>query len=231
MRLASVIDISLVDVPGIPVTVIFTGGCNFDCPYCQNAELIPSGSGTEITIEEVVEKARGHLTDGYCITGGEPTIHKDLPDLLGLLREDGNCHINLNTQGSVPSVLERCLPYLDSVWFDIKTTPERYPIIARTSGNTWTKVMKSVNLMMASDVAFWPRTTYAGELMSSDEILGVIEVLEEIGFQGEYVVQNYVHSTGVRDDEAANLSVPHKEDLAPIFGMLPDGVTMRLEWR
>ncbi|MFX1603886.1 MAG: anaerobic ribonucleoside-triphosphate reductase activating protein [Promethearchaeota archaeon] len=231
MRLASVIDISLVDVPGIPVTVIFTGGCNFDCPYCQNAELISSESGTEVTVEEVAEKARGHLTDGYCITGGEPTIHKDLPDLLRLLRTDGNCHINLNTQGSVPSILERCLPYLDSVWFDIKTKPDRYQIIARTSGNPWTKVLQSARLLMASDVAFWPRTTYAGELMTSDEILGVTQVLKEIGFQGEYVVQNYVQSSGVRDYEAANLTVPQKEDLDAVFGLLPDGIRMRLEWR
>lgn len=231
MRLASVIDISLVDVPGIPVTVIFTGGCNFDCPYCQNAELISPESGAEVTVEEVAQKARGHLTDGYCITGGEPTIHKDLPDLLELLRADGNCHINLNTQGSVPSILERCLPFLDSVWFDIKTTPGRYPVITRTSGNPWTKVLQSAKLLMASDVAFWPRTTYAGKLMSPDEILGVIQVLKEIGFEGDYVVQNYVHSSGVREHEATSLSVPEKEDFDSVFGLLPDGVRMRLEWR
>ncbi|UCH04773.1 MAG: anaerobic ribonucleoside-triphosphate reductase activating protein [Candidatus Thorarchaeota archaeon] len=231
MRLASVIDISLVDVPGIPVTVIFTGGCNFNCPYCQNSELISSESGTELTVEEVAEKARGHLTDGYCITGGEPTIHKDLPDLLRLLRVDGECHINLNTQGSVPSVLERCLPYLDSVWFDIKTTPDRYPNITRTGGNPWAKVLQSARLVMASDVAFWPRTTYAGDLMTSDEILGVIQILEEIGFLGEYVVQNYVHSSGVREDEAVNLRIPEKEDLNAVFDLLPDGIILRLEWR
>ncbi|MHA2374127.1 MAG: radical SAM protein, partial [Candidatus Thorarchaeota archaeon] len=75
MRVASIIDISLVDVPGIPVTVIFTGGCNFDCPYCQNAELISLSSGEDLSPSEIVARARGHLTDGYCISGGEPTIH------------------------------------------------------------------------------------------------------------------------------------------------------------
>jgi pyruvate formate lyase activating enzyme len=231
MRLASVIDISLVDVPGIPVTVIFTGGCNFDCPYCQNAELIPSESGTELTVEEVAKRARGHLTDGYCITGGEPTIHKDLPDLLKLLSEDGNLHINLNTQGSVPSVLERCLPYLDSVWFDMKTIPDRYPVVARTRDNAWSRVLRSIELLMASDVTFWPRTTYVGELMSPDEIQGILWVLKEIEFEGEYVVQNYVHSHGVRDHESSKLSVPKREDLDPILEELPDGIRMHLEWR
>ncbi|TFF91459.1 radical SAM protein, partial [Candidatus Thorarchaeota archaeon] len=94
MRLATIIDISLVDVPGIPVTVIFTAGCNFDCPYCQNAEIIPLDSGTEMTVEEIVKEAQGHLTDGYCITGGEPTIYKGLPEMLRALREEEK-HINL----------------------------------------------------------------------------------------------------------------------------------------
>ncbi len=231
MRLASVIDISLVDVPGIPVTVLFTGGCNFDCPYCQNAELIPLESGTEMIVEEVARKARGHLTDGYCVTGGEPTIHKDLPDLLKLLREDGDCHINLNTQGSVPSILERCLPYLDSVWFDIKATPDRYPVIVRIGSNPWKKVLKSIKLLMASDIDFWPRTTYAGGLISPEEVLGVAQVLKEMGFEGEYVVQNYVRSAGVRSQESAYLRIPEKEELNPILDLLPDGVEMRLEWR
>ena len=142
MRLASIIDVSLVDVPGVPVTVLFTGGCNFDCPYCQNAELIPRKSGDDLAISEIVKRARGNMVDGYCITGGEPTIHKDLPDLLCALKEDGAEHVNLNTQGSVPDVLKECLPYLDSVWFDIKTTPNKYRQISRTRTNPWRRVKK-----------------------------------------------------------------------------------------
>ncbi|MHA2177560.1 MAG: radical SAM protein, partial [Candidatus Thorarchaeota archaeon] len=81
MRVASIIDISLIDVPGIPVTVLFTAGCNMDCSFCQNAEIIPTESGQEMGIPDIVNKLTGNLTDGYCISGGEPTIHKDLPVL------------------------------------------------------------------------------------------------------------------------------------------------------
>ena len=88
MRIASIIDISLVDVPGIPVTVLFTAGCNMDCSFCQNAEIIPLESGSEMVISDIVERVRGNLSDGYCVTGGEPTIHKDLPLLLKALKED-----------------------------------------------------------------------------------------------------------------------------------------------
>ena len=124
MRLASIIDISLVDVPGIPVTVIFTGGCNFDCPYCQNATLIANDSGEETTPQQLVAQVRDFLSDGFCITGGEPTIHPDLPDHLKALRFEIGGHLNLNTQGSVPSVLEKSLPFLDSVWLLFVTLPK-----------------------------------------------------------------------------------------------------------
>ncbi len=231
MRIASIIDISLVDVPKIPVTVIFTAGCNMDCPYCQNAEIIPRTSGTEMTIPDIAERVRGNLTDGYCITGGEPTIHKDLPDLLKVLRDDGTGHINLNTQGSVPNVLERCLPYLDSIWFDVKTTPVRYLQITRTKHNLWSSVERSIKLILESNVAFWPRTTYVGRLMNPDEIVGIAHVLENLGFEGEYLVQNYVQSSGIRESEIADFEEPSREEIEQVMDEIPPKISLRLEWR
>ncbi|MHA2222267.1 MAG: radical SAM protein, partial [Candidatus Thorarchaeota archaeon] len=157
MRVASIIDISLIDVPGIPVTVLFTAGCNMDCSFCQNAEIIPTESGQEMGIPDIVNKLTGNLTDGYCISGGEPTIHKDLPVLLKTLRqEDESKHINLNTQGSIPEILDQSLPYLDSVWFDIKTTPDQYCEVVRRSNDLWQSIVKSIKLLVNSEVSFWP---------------------------------------------------------------------------
>ncbi len=230
MRIASVLDISLVDVPGIPVTVIFTGGCNFDCPYCHNASLIPHDSGQELPIDEIVSQSTGHLSDGFCITGGEPTLHPDLPDLLRALKEQTGSHINLNTQGSFPAILRKCLPYLDSVWFDLKASRERYATVVRTKYDPWPKVEESFRMIMDSDVALWPRTTYAAGLMSPDDILGILEFLGEVGFSGEYLIKNYIHSSGVRE-EAQHLCIPPKEeDLADVVNHAPPGVTVRFEW-
>ncbi|TFH00110.1 anaerobic ribonucleoside-triphosphate reductase activating protein [Candidatus Thorarchaeota archaeon] len=231
MRIASVIDISLVDVPKIPVTVIFTGGCNMDCAYCQNAEIIPQDSGTEMTIFDIVERVRGNLSDGYCITGGEPTIHKDLPLLLKALKDDGAGHINLNTQGSVPDVLEKCLPYLDSVWFDMKTAPERYAEISRVKFDYWSRVLRSIQLLIDSDVNFWPRTTYVGGLMNSDEIQRIAGLLHDLGYQGEYLVQNYKNSSGTRESEVADFEEPDENELKPFLECMPPGITLKLEWR
>jgi pyruvate formate lyase activating enzyme len=230
MRIASIIDISLVDVPGIPVTVIFTGGCNYDCPYCQNAEIIPRTSGTEMSIEDIFQRSTGNLVDGFCITGGEPTIHGDLPDLLKALKSTG-LHVNLNTQGSVPSILEECLPFLDSVWFDIKAPSETYPRISRTSTNPWNQIVESMKLLMSSEVAFWPRTTFTRSLLSPSDISAIMLVLEGMGFQGEYVIQNYVASTGVRQSEKAHLKVPDISEIESVKDDAPVGIDVRLEWR
>lgn len=231
MRVASIIDISLVDVPGIPVTVLFTAGCNLDCPYCQNAEIIPLDSGEEISIGALVQQLRGNLSDGYCITGGEPTIQKDLPELLEELRSEPSKHINLNTQGTVPSVLEKSLPYLDSVWFDIKTIPEHYCDVTRVKSDPWPRVMKSMKLIIDSEVAFWPRTTYVGGLTESSDIVRISNQLLDIGYMGEYVIQNFMKSTGTREDDVAFFTEPEVEEVKSILDQVPEGIEIKLEWR
>lgn len=231
MRIGSIIDVSLVDVPSIPVTVIFTAGCNMDCPYCQNAELIPLDSGVEMSVQEIVQKAQGNLTEGFCITGGEPTIHSELPNLLESLRQEKPSHINLNTQGSVPNLLEQCLPFLDSVWFDMKASPERYQEITRSRSNLWPKIQQSIEMLIESDVLFWPRTTYAGGLMSPNDIQDILQILVQFGYKGEYVVQNYVESIGVRPEETSHLTNPNREEIDALRENTPAGISLRLEWR
>ncbi len=231
MRVASVIDISLVDVPGIPVTVVFTGGCNFDCPYCQNASLIPMDSGDEQSIDQLVVNLDGFLSDGFCITGGEPTLQKDLPEFLKALKERIGGHINLNTQGSVPSILKKSLPYLDSVWFDIKASPKRYPAIVRTKSDPWMRVDESIRLVMDSSVSFWPRTTFVGSLLLIEDVKDIVDYLECLGFTGTYTIQNYVESAGVREDEKAFLTSITKDEMQEMVGSLDISFDINLEWR
>ena len=231
MRVSSIIDISLVDVPGIPVTVLFTAGCNLDCPYCQNAEIIPLDSGEEITIDLLVEQLRGNLTDGYCITGGEPTIQKDLPELLRELRLEKSKHINLNTQGTVPDILKKSIPFLDSVWFDMKTIPECYREVTRVKNNPWPRVERSIKLILDSEVSFWPRTTYVGGLTKPSDILKISEILKDFGFEGSYVIQNYIKSSGTREEDVKGFTEPLLDEAKSILGKIPEGITIQFEWR
>lgn len=232
MRVASIIDISLVDVPGIPVTVLFTAGCNMDCSFCQNAEIIPRKSGHEMEISEIVNNLTGNLTDGYCITGGEPTIHKDLPELLKPLRqEDDVKHINLNTQGSMPDILDQCLPFLDSIWFDIKTTPDKYCEVVRLKRDPWPSVVESIKLLVKSDVIFWPRTTYVGGLTKPVDIIVIAKLLKDFGFEGDYLVQNFKKLSGTRANEVSAYHEPEISELESVVDQIPPGINLKLEWR
>ncbi|MEM2142246.1 MAG: anaerobic ribonucleoside-triphosphate reductase activating protein [Candidatus Thorarchaeota archaeon] len=231
LRIGTIIDVSLSDVPGLPVTMIFTGGCNFNCPYCHNSSLIPLDSGQEMSVSSIVQRVKDFMSDGFCISGGEPTIHPELPALLAALREETGKHINLNTQGSVPSVLRESLPFLDSVWFDIKASPSRYPYVIGLNRNPWPQVMESIRVVMDSDVQFWPRTTYVPGLMAPADIEAILTVLSDVGYSGEYVIQRYAPLNGVRRDQAAGLRVPSAEEIREVVSRPPAGIRIRLDWR
>jgi hypothetical protein len=85
--------------------------------------------------------------------------------------------------------------------------------------------------LISSGVEFWPRTTFTGSLLSSTDISAIVHELDELGFSGEYVVQNYVASSGVRQSEKAYLKVPDISELETAKQNAPDRIKVRLEWR
>ena len=91
MKIVGIQKLTLLDYPGRVACTVFLNGCNFRCPYCHNAELLGEGAEPVMTVEELfsfLKKRRGIL-DGVCITGGEPTIHNELPELIRGIRELG----------------------------------------------------------------------------------------------------------------------------------------------
>ncbi|MFX1560022.1 MAG: hypothetical protein ACFFBL_05505, partial [Promethearchaeota archaeon] len=153
------------------------------------------------------------------------------PQLLKELRSEGSKHINLNTQGSVPDGLEKSLPYLDSIWFDIKTIPEEYSLVTRVKNDPWPRVARSIQLILDSDVAFWPRTTYVGGLTEPSDIFRISEVLAEFGFEGEYLIQNFVKTSGTRKVDVESFSEPNLKEPKSIMDQIPEGIQLRFEWR
>lgn len=132
-EIRGVLPSSMIDWPGKICAVVFLAGCNFRCPYCQNPEMVV-GSGKE---EEVAwEDLEAYLADrvgwidGVTITGGEPTIHADLPSLCAKLKSMG-MEVKLDTNGSRPRMLSRLLEegLVDCVAMDLKTSLERYPAL------------------------------------------------------------------------------------------------------
>src|SRR5512137_1755764 len=111
MTIGGLQKLSLSDFPGKVSAIVFTRGCNFRCPYCHNPELVdPCQYGPEIPEAEVwafLEKRRNKL-EALIVTGGEPTLQKDLSLFLKRAKEMGYL-TKVDTNGSHPDVLERLI--------------------------------------------------------------------------------------------------------------------------
>jgi pyruvate formate lyase activating enzyme len=128
LRIGGLIKISTIDFPGVLSAVIFTQGCNFFCPYCQNPELVrPFG---ELLDEDgVLEflRSRTQFLDGIVISGGEPTLVDDLDEYIKKLKGLGY-KVKLDTNGSRPQVIKDLLErkLVDYIALDLKQQPESY---------------------------------------------------------------------------------------------------------
>ncbi|MBN2762441.1 MAG: anaerobic ribonucleoside-triphosphate reductase activating protein, partial [Bacteroidales bacterium] len=131
MKIGGFIKQSLIDYPGKIVAVIFTQGCNFRCGYCHNPQLVlPELFENELSytpdiIFQYLQEHKNWL-DGVVVTGGEPTIHNDLPEFLKKIKDYGYL-VKLDTNGSNPFILEKIIKnkLTDFIAMDIKTLPER----------------------------------------------------------------------------------------------------------
>ena len=167
---------TLLDYPGYVACTLFTGGCNFRCPFCHNALLVLDlDENYTIPEEEVLAflKKRQGLLDGVCVTGGEPTLYEDLPALLRQIRALGFA-VKLDTNGTNPDMLEALAQegLLDYAAMDIKNSPDRY---AETCGGVdlLGPVKRSAALLMAGAVDYEFRTTVCAPLHTPEEMAGI----------------------------------------------------------
>lgn len=193
MIIAGLQKLTLLDYPGKTAAIVFTYGCNFRCPYCHNALIVTEKLQDEISENEVfafLEKRKGIL-DAVCITGGEPTLQKDLRAFIVKVRELGYA-VKLDTNGTNPDLLDELLSegLVDYVAMDIKNSPEKYNATASV-GTDMSKIMKSISLIKdkAPDCEF--RTTITAELHSEKDIESICEL---IGKDCKYYLQQFKDS-------------------------------------
>ena len=165
---------TLLDYPGKVAATVFTGGCNFRCPFCHNGQLVTNTfNEPAISEEEVLEhlKRRRNILGGVCITGGEPTLQSDLPEFLSRIKELGYM-IKLDTNGSNPNMLadltEKGL--IDYVAMDIKNTPEKYKLTTLCSERLLENVKKSVEFLKTDVIPYEFRTTVVRELHTKKDL-------------------------------------------------------------
>lgn len=186
---------SLLDYPEEIAAVVFTGGCDFRCPFCHNPSLALDSESLETIDSETffafLSSRVGRL-DGVCVTGGEPLLQRDLPEFIRKIRALGFA-VKLDTNGSFPDRLEALLDerLLDYVAMDVKNTPEDY---ARTAGLNRLEmgpIFKSAKLLMEGAVPYEFRTTVTRELHSPDSIRQIGRWLRGAK---KYVLQNFHYS-------------------------------------
>lgn len=155
---------TLVDFPGKIAATVFTSGCNFRCVFCHNTALVNGKENDELPVidpDELLEYLHGRVNqlEGICISGGEPTLHKDLPDFIRRIKNIGYA-VKLDTNGTNPDMLKELFAenLLDYVAMDIKGPLELYPQIVNTDVDT-EKITESIELIMQSNVRYEFRTT------------------------------------------------------------------------
>ena len=169
---------TLLDYPSKVAATIFTGGCNFRCPFCHNASLVTHVDTYETINEEDVlsflSKRRGIL-DGICITGGEPLLQKDIADFCHKVKAMGLL-IKLDTNGSRPEELKSLIAegLIDYIAMDIKNSKELY---AKTCGTDEfpSGVEESISVIMNSGLPYEFRTTVVRELHSAESIVALCQ--------------------------------------------------------
>ena len=153
--------LTLLDYPGKCACTVFLAGCNLRCPFCHNASLVVGQAPTAMTEEEFLNflKKRRGLLDGVCITGGEPTLRKDLPEFISKIRELGYL-VKLDTNGSNPKMLRQLIDdkLIDYAAMDIKNCPDRY---GATCGgiSILPTVEESLSILRENKVEYELRTT------------------------------------------------------------------------
>ena len=196
---------SLIDFPQHICAVVFTQGCNFKCSYCHNPELIQAKckmQNVKCNQNEVYNFLKNRIgkLDGVVITGGEPTLQKDLPEFIKKIKDMGFL-VKLDTNGSNPDMLKKLIDenIIDYVAMDIKAPIEKYSQIICSKINT-KNILKSIEILKKSDIDFEFRTTV---VKSQLEVTDFEKIGEMIAGAKKYYLQKFV-STKILDKSFPN---------------------------
>ena len=205
MRFGGILDMSTIDYPGKVSSVVFLHGCNFRCPFCHNKLLVEGDEYQEAEIYKIIESIKKHsgFIDAVVITGGEPTLQKELEELCRGLKGI-KLLVKLDTNGYEPEIVEKLLKngLLDFISMDIKSAPEKYNKLSGISCNL-DKIKKTLEIIKKSGVDYELRTTIIPGINDTEE--DIKSVIDFIKPARTYVLQQFKQENGTLSDEFANI--------------------------
>ena len=232
MKIVGLQKLTLLDYPGKVACTVFLGGCNFRCPFCHNGQLLENAPAI-MEPEELLAFLNGRrgILDGVCITGGEPTLTPDLPELLRQIREMGYL-IKLDTNGYRPDVLKALVGegLVDYVAMDVKNSPERYGETVGVDNLRLDRIEESIRFLMTASVDYELRTTVAEPLHDEETIQDMASWLLKLG--DEHKIRRLFIQPFVDRDTVlmAGLAAPNDEKLAK-FGEILRQCAEKVELR
>lgn len=192
MKIHGLQKMTLLDFPGLVACTVFLGGCDLRCPFCHNAEILDMNAPAVMDDKEFLEfleTRRGKL-DGVAVTGGEPTLRPDLPELLSEIKRLG-FKVKLDTTGNHPDMLKRIVGegLVDYVAMDVKNSKERYAETVGLTGFDISRVDESISFLLRGDVEYEFRTTVIKQFHDRDSFIGIAEWIK--GAE-KYYLQGFV---------------------------------------
>lgn len=205
---------TLLDFPGKIACTVFLGGCNFRCPFCHNSELFMGKPEKLMEDEEFFAflKSRKGLLDGVCVSGGEPTLYKTLPDFLAKIKEMGFL-VKLDTNGYRPEVLKALVQQglVDYVAMDVKNSPAMYAQTVGLEKMELSSIEESLRFLIGGELPYELRTTLVRQLHDTASIQDMGAWLAAL-VPGRKPKKLFLQSFVDRDTVLfAGLSAPEKE--------------------
>ncbi len=234
MKLAGLQKVTLLDFPGKLACTIFTCGCNFRCPFCHNEDLVwHAAQAPEYPIENVLNylNERKNYLEGVCITGGEPLVQKE-EEIISFIQtiKDLGLLIKLDTNGTNPITLKKLIDnkLIDMVAMDVKTSVEKYPILAGLGKDGYDKralnldsnainkmmdnVKESIKIIMENKIQYEFRTTVIKQLHSKEDFE---EIGKLINGAENYFIQSYRHAS--EEASASDIFSAYDKDELEMF--------------
>lgn len=213
MQICGIQKTTLLDYPGHVAATVFTGGCNFRCPFCHNGDLVRGGM-EQYSVEEILKflKKRQGILEGVCITGGEPTLQPDLPEFIREIRGLGYL-VKLDTNGYRPEALKELLQegLLDYVAMDIKAGADTYGKVAGVENLELSRIRESILLVRSAGIPYEFRTTLVKGLHEEKDVEAAGELIRGADV---WYLQDYVDSEKVLERRFESFSAEEMERMA-----------------
>jgi len=193
MRISGVQKFSMIDFNDKLCAVIFTQGCNLQCPYCHNPELVPMLSNKPlIPTDDILDFLRSRMgkLDAVAITGGEPLLQKNLIPFLQEIKHMGYL-IKIDTNGLLYHKLSQIIEsgLLDYLAMDIKASLLSYEKVVKVKIDE-SSLLKSIELIKNSGIEHEFRTTVVEGLITEADIYDIGDLVGK----SNYFIQNFTKS-------------------------------------